>query len=276
MTALDFRSGGLADLYAIPISVPRADTPPTTNVVVSSDVRFDQISGASLVGSTSSGRGIRVIDCVDFTLDADVTIDLAQSPRACIRATGIVTINGTIDGDYEGAGGGQRAGDHNGPCPGGGHGGSVYSHGGARDQDNGGLAISGIANALLVGDIPTFPYSGGGGGTGSATPGSSAARVTGGAAGANLVILCRELRGSGTISLNGQNTSGSDGAGGCLSVLCERQLFTGSIDVSSDGDGSDGILELFWLYDEGSVAFDQSIRLERIDPTGREGRLVVR
>ncbi|MCY3749086.1 MAG: hypothetical protein OXG64_07310 [Chloroflexi bacterium] len=62
-----------------------------------------------------------------------------------------------------------------------------------------------------------------------------------------------------------------------LGVTCERRRFTGTIDLSSGGGSSEaGLSELYWTYEEDSVAYDRRVRSEQIDPTGHQGRLTVR
>ena len=274
MTALDFRSGGLADLYAIPVRVPAPAGAPTASVTVSSNTDFTDIA------TEDTDTGVYVLDCVNLTIDTSVTLTL-DPVASLIRATGTVTINGTINGDQQGARGGRKT-DEVVPGGMGGSGSVQYGGGGGRDfggsrdvNDRGGYAVPGFEAILLTGLLKYFPTSGAGGG-------HSDPNGYGGFAGANLLITATALAGGGTITLVGESENGAgDGAGGMFGVFCERQGFTGTITTapgsgSSGGAASPGTKELFWVYERGSLDFDYEIRMERIDPTGREGRLVVR
>ena len=86
------------------------------------------------------------------------------------------------------------------------------------------------------------------------------------------------FRGTDAIRSGELPRSAQGGWGGLPEVLRECDLITGSVDLAcTSGIGAlSGLSELFCVHENADTAFEYATRLERIDPTGREGRLVVR
>lgn len=251
----DFQIGA-ADLYMGPSSTGASSTAAHEGTVT--------------ISASQALSGVHFY--TDFTLNSGQTLTVADGAgRLCIIATGIITINGTIDaigaGGRGGSGGTSDADGGNGgdgtSQPGGGGGGGTGTGVRGGDGGNGGHAAGGVggyASAVgaqgqnntgeLVGIALPLSILGGGGGGG----GSGAAVGTGGAGGngGGSIVLCAPtvvlaatatLNTSGvTGSGGGVNNSGGGGGGsaGNVYVFCRSYTDNGATLTMTAGSGGAG------------------------------------
>ena len=200
------------DLAVMPWDRLPASGAAVSDITVSADTDVEDLPGATRAppGTTDSFSPFLVVDCHDFTLDAGVRLhfDDTNAFSVWIRATGVVTIHGLIDGSSEGAFQFQSN-----PAPlqsvGTSSRGGGGAHAGGASGADAANPSTGFQSAFLGNEPAWVPLSG----------------FSSTAAGATVAITCRRL----IIGSAGQITSGSDdsltlgtGAGGPVGFLCDE------------------------------------------------------
>ncbi len=247
-------------------SADRTYTLPDATTFLNDSLRGPQSTGS---GSTAAHEGTVQISAsqalsgihhyTDFTLDAGDTITIDNDTgRLVIVATGVITINGTIDGiGAGGAGGGAGVdGTPGSTNPGGGGGqgnaGGTTGDGGATSFSRGGQGATGAGtnggvgteltgnNAFFSDPYSLFGGAGGGGGDVGA----------GGRGGASIILIAPTivLGAAAVLNTSGSNGTGGNGAGGGGSagnILIMARSYTDSgatftMTAGSGGAGSGG------------------------------------
>lgn len=66
-------------------------------VTVSASSNFSAVTGAASIGTAYHGLDVQELQCTSFTLNSSTTLTL-DKPICIVRATGTITINGTVQG----------------------------------------------------------------------------------------------------------------------------------------------------------------------------------
>ena len=239
------------------------DRLPSSGAAVS-DVTIDTDIDVRLVPNVATFGLVFVIDCHDFTLDAGVTLsgDGADDQWAVwIRATGIVTINGRIDGDEHGQRGGSSVFA---PWSGGPYAGvaNTYSGGGAHQGGGlrGGWPTPGFGGLFGANDPYGMPFSGSG-------------PTSGSRAGYGIAISARRVAigSAGEITSRGASRLSGSGAGGAVGILCDEFVNEHASDAivnpggTSANNASEGRRELYYRSARPAV-----VEGETLGPTPNE------
>ena len=221
----------------------------TDDVTISSNTNVTALAQYTATSDPECGY----LDVHDLTINAGVTLTIN---RWClwIRATGAVTINGTINGNGNGASGGDRQAKRAGAGMAAARFRWLKTAAAAvmrRAAAGGGDRIPGAAaRSLDSGDVLRSPLSGGG-------AGRHQSRQFGGDAGSTIIITARRIviGSAGLITSTGANGSGSgsggSGAGGVVCLFADAlaiERATGYVaNAGATGnDGSEGIREVYY------------------------------
>ncbi len=184
----------------------------------------------------------------DFTLPAGVTLTSPGATPLIIRATGTVTIDGTIDLSGDNGGNGQ-----NGVASGlggssGGAGATDGTDGTSSSGGPGGDGSGGSTNVSLASSDVTM-MSAGTGGAGGRSGNTYNLASGGGGGGGAIAIVANNINITGAILVDGgtggtYNTDGGDGGSGVIWLRGSEVSITGSISATSNCTECDGEIRI--------------------------------